>query len=85
MAARQAPQVLLLDIGLPDMDGWELAQRLRALPATHASLMIALSGYGRNEDRERSRAAGIDHHLTKPVDAARLAELLGSVQAASLQ
>ena len=85
MAARHVPQVLLLDIGLPDMDGWELAQRLRALPATRASLMIALSGYGTAADRERSRAAGIDHHLTKPVDALKLAELLGSVPAAPLQ
>ena len=79
--AAHAPQVLLLDIGLPDMDGWELVRRLRALPGTQGSLCIALTGYGTPHDRERSRAAGFDHHLTKPVDSTALITILESVKA----
>ena len=75
-AASAAPRVLLLDIGLPDMDGCVLAGRLRALPAVRDSLYIALTGYGRPEDRARSHAAGFDHHLTKPVNVGELARLL---------
>ncbi|HVL75475.1 MAG TPA: response regulator, partial [Noviherbaspirillum sp.] len=77
-AAGEAPDVLLLDIGLPDMDGYTLARRLRAMPATRHALLIAVTGYGQAEDRERSREAGFDFHLVKPVDTARLAELLGN-------
>jgi signal transduction histidine kinase/ActR/RegA family two-component response regulator len=76
MAAEDPPRVLLLDIGLPDMDGYALARRLHALPQHAHSVFIALTGYGQPEDRERARAAGFDHHLTKPVDAAELARLL---------
>jgi CheY-like chemotaxis protein/anti-sigma regulatory factor (Ser/Thr protein kinase) len=76
MAADDPPRVLLLDIGLPDMDGYALARRLRALPQNARAVFIALTGYGQPEDRERARAAGFDHHLTKPVDAAELARLL---------
>jgi CheY-like chemotaxis protein len=61
-----APEVALLDIGLPAMDGYELAERIRA---THASVrLIALTGYGQETDRERTRAAGFDAHLVKPVE-----------------
>jgi signal transduction histidine kinase/CheY-like chemotaxis protein len=76
MAGQEAPQVLLLDIGLPDIDGFELARSLRALPQTAGAVFIALTGYGQPEDRARSRDAGFDHHLTKPVDPAYLAKLL---------
>jgi CheY-like chemotaxis protein len=76
LASDAAPDVLLLDIGLPDMNGYELAQRFRALPQTAHATMIALTGYGQHSDRERSRAAGFDHHLTKPVDTATLMRLL---------
>jgi signal transduction histidine kinase/ActR/RegA family two-component response regulator len=79
LAAEAAPDVLLLDIGLPDVDGYELARRVRALPqAAHATL-IALTGYGQDSDRERSIAAGFNHHLTKPVDIAALLRLLTTV------
>jgi PAS domain S-box-containing protein len=80
-AARAAcPQVFLLDIGLPEIDGFDLARRLRAMPeAAHAKL-VAVTGYGRQQDRESTRAAGFDHHLVKPVD---LAELLGILDAAA--
>jgi signal transduction histidine kinase len=79
LAAAAAPHVLLLDIGLPDIDGYELARRLRAMPQTAHATLIALTGYGQSEDRERSGAAGFDHHLTKPVDAAALVRLLGAL------
>jgi CheY-like chemotaxis protein len=74
-----APDVLLLDIGLPDIDGYQLAQRFRALPQTAHATMIALTGYGQESDRERSIAAGFDHHLTKPIDVAALLRLLTNV------
>ncbi|HEY4541209.1 MAG TPA: ATP-binding protein [Noviherbaspirillum sp.] len=77
-ATAEAPQVLLLDIGLPDMDGYELARRLRDLPQTAHALLIALTGYGQPSDRDRSRSAGFDHHLVKPADARRLAALIAS-------
>jgi len=80
--AAQAPQACILDIGLPGMDGWQLARRLRALPATEGAVLVALSGYGQPGDRERSREAGFDHHLVKPADPARLRELLAAAAAA---
>jgi PAS domain S-box-containing protein len=72
------PQVVLLDIGLPDLDGYEVARRLRALPETRDAVLIALTGYGQTEDRERSRAAGFSHHLLKPVNFEKLSDLLDS-------
>lgn len=62
------PEVGLLDIGLPEMNGYELAQRLRALPVLTGMQLIALTGYGQPDDRERALAAGFDDHLVKPVD-----------------
>jgi PAS domain S-box-containing protein len=70
------PQVAVLDIGLPVMDGYELAGRLRANPATRDCLLIALTGYGQSHDLTRSEEGGFQHHLVKPVDIARLLELV---------
>ncbi|MCL7421043.1 MAG: PAS domain S-box protein [Methylobacter sp.] len=70
------PQVVLLDIGLPDLDGYEVAKRLRALPETRDTVLIALTGYGQTEDRERSELAGFNHHLLKPVNFEKLSALL---------
>ncbi len=67
----------ILDIGLPGMDGNELARRLRALPGMAGALLVAVTGYGRPQDREASLAAGFDHHLVKPVDIRELLALLG--------
>jgi signal transduction histidine kinase/BarA-like signal transduction histidine kinase len=68
-AARQfEPEVMLLDIGLPGLDGYELARRMRGLPALERALIVAVSGYGQEKDRQRSAAAGFDAHLVKPVD-----------------
>jgi two-component system CheB/CheR fusion protein len=72
--ARQfEPEVILLDIGLPGIDGYELARRLRSDVAVGGAHMIAITGYGQPADRERALAAGFDQHLVKPVDPARLA------------
>nr|WP_307732877.1 ATP-binding protein [Massilia agri] len=71
-----APEVCLLDIGLPGMDGHELARRLRQLPATRGALLVAVTGYGQEQDRLASAQAGFDHHLVKPVDMAALEAIL---------
>jgi CheY-like chemotaxis protein len=70
------PEVVLCDLGLPGMDGYEVARTLRADPATASIQLIALSGYGYEEDRQRSRAAGFNLHLTKPADPEELKNLL---------
>ncbi len=76
-SARQAPpEVCLLDIGLPDMDGKELARRLRAQPETAGCLLVAVTGYGQDGDRAEAMAAGFDHYLVKPIDMARLGAIL---------
>jgi CheY-like chemotaxis protein len=75
-AARMKAEVVLLDIGLPDVDGYTVAQALRADVRTRDALIIAATGYGRSQDRERSRRAGIDAHLTKPIDVEQLAQMI---------
>jgi CheY-like chemotaxis protein len=70
------PNVILLDIGLPGVDGFELARRFRALPETKSVKVIAVTGYGQAADRERSKASGFDLHLVKPVDPAKLTRAL---------
>jgi PAS domain S-box-containing protein len=78
-AAAINPDVCLLDVGLPDMSGYQLAGRLRALPETRDTAIIAITGYGSERDREHSADAGIEHHLTKPVDTAQLNKLLAQI------
>jgi len=77
----ERPQVVLLDIGLPDTDGYELARRLRAIPELQASVLVALTGYGQPEDRRQAEQAGFDHHLVKPADLGQVADILAEVQA----
>ena len=68
MVSRQMPDVVLLDIGLPDMDGYAVCGRIRLMPASTPPVVIALTGWGTGQDRERSKQAGFDAHLTKPVN-----------------
>ena len=72
-------QVVLLDIGLPEIDGYEVARRLRLLPELRDTRLIAVTGYGQPRDRERARAAGFDEHLIKPVSTASVARALGGM------
>jgi signal transduction histidine kinase/ActR/RegA family two-component response regulator len=72
------PEVILSDLGLPDLDGYQLARRIRSQAGSEAPLLVAVSGYGSPDDRARTREAGFHHHVTKPVDAATLAALLGA-------
>ncbi|MBA3771503.1 MAG: PAS domain-containing protein [Ramlibacter sp.] len=75
-AGARPPEVFILDIGLPDIDGYELAKRLKALPGTQDATFVALTGYGHEQDRMRSRSAGFHHHCVKPVDFGALAAIL---------
>ena len=84
LATEHAPDVVILDIGLPVMDGYQVARTLRALPQTSRSLLIALTGYGQDEDRERSKAAGFSEHFVKPVDPELLFAVLARHQRAPL-
>ena len=79
-ARRDPPQVFILDIGLPEMDGYELARRLRADPATGSALFIALTGYGQAHDRILSKSSGFEHHFVKPMDTDKLAQVLATVR-----
>ncbi|WP_371766110.1 ATP-binding protein [Massilia sp.] len=72
----EAPQVCLLDIGLPGMDGYELARRLRAQPATAHAFLVAITGYGQDSDRRLAAEAGFDRHLVKPIDLESLRDAL---------
>jgi signal transduction histidine kinase/ActR/RegA family two-component response regulator len=75
-ARRDPPQMFILDIGLPEIDGYELARRLRKEPAVHNALFIALTGYGQTHDRVLSKSAGFDHHFVKPMDSRKLGDML---------
>jgi CheY-like chemotaxis protein len=70
------PGVVLLDIGLPGLDGYEVARRMRQDPALAGVMLVAMTGYGQERDRRLSQEAGFDHHLVKPVDPVTLQELL---------
>jgi PAS domain S-box-containing protein len=74
------PHVVLLDIGLPGMDGFEVARRMRKMPEVKQSVILALSGYGQPEDMSRSQEAGFDDHLVKPVELDTLRAIIASVE-----
>ena len=78
-SAIESIDAFIFDIGLPDIDGYELTRRVRAVPGMDGKLLIALTGYGQAHDRVLSRAAGFDHHLVKPVDMVQLNRILASV------
>jgi CheY-like chemotaxis protein len=73
------PDVVLLDIGMPGMDGNEVARRIREQPRYAGTRLVALTGWGQEEDRKRTHESGFDHHLTKPVDIAALQSLLSQL------
>jgi signal transduction histidine kinase/ActR/RegA family two-component response regulator len=77
------PDVFILDIGLPDMDGYALARRLRQMPQTADAVLIALTGYGQPQDMESAKAAGYNHHLSKPADPAVILNMLAEIAAAA--
>lgn len=77
-----SPQLALLDIGLPEIDGYELAALIRAQPQGRSLKLVALTGYGRDNDRARALNTGFDEHLVKPVEIDRLMEVLARLLAA---
>jgi CheY-like chemotaxis protein len=80
-AANEHPDIALVDIGLPGIDGYEVARRMRANPDTHHIKLIALTGYGLAEDQRRVLDAGFDLHLVKPVDVEHLLQAIGDCTA----
>ncbi|HLU07168.1 MAG TPA: PAS domain S-box protein [Woeseiaceae bacterium] len=85
VAAKFRPDVILLDIGLPEIDGYEVAYRVRQQPDLDGVVLVAMTGYGQPEDRQRSQAVGFDHHLVKPAEFADLQSILASVQETKVQ
>ncbi|HZN54925.1 MAG TPA: response regulator [Candidatus Polarisedimenticolaceae bacterium] len=73
------PEVVLLDLGLPGMDGYKVARRIRALPNGNGIVLIAQTGWGRDSDRRRSAESGFDHHLVKPVTPEAIEEILRTI------
>ena len=77
VAERCHPAVILLDLSLPGMDGFEVARRLRA-SGNHESMLVAVTGYGQEDDRRRTSEAGFHHHLVKPIDFGQLEQILSN-------
>jgi two-component system CheB/CheR fusion protein len=75
-AQAQRPDMIFLDIGMPGMDGYEVARRVRQQPGLEGVSLIALTGWGQEEDRRRTREAGFNHHLVKPVEPGVLSSIL---------
>ena len=75
------PDIVLLDIGLPKLNGFEVARKIREQPWGQAMVLVALTGWGQDEDRRRSLEAGFNHHLTKPIDPIALTDLLARLPA----
>jgi CheY-like chemotaxis protein len=77
------PHIILLDIGLPKLNGYEACQRIRMLPLSERPIIVAVTGWGQPRDRERSKEAGFDHYFTKPVDASQMIALLSQTPCAA--
>ncbi|MBA4067047.1 MAG: hypothetical protein C0501_25730 [Isosphaera sp.] len=80
MARGYGPEVVFLDIGLPGMSGYEVARLFRADPALRSAVLIALTGWGSDNDKQRSKDAGFDFHLTKPVEGDQVTEALSRLR-----
>jgi len=83
-AAKFRPDVILMDIGMPKLSGNEACQRIRELPWERQPIIIAQTGWGQESDRQRTKNAGFDHHLVKPVDIVELRKLLADVNLSEL-
>jgi CheY-like chemotaxis protein len=82
LAERGKPDVILLDVGLPGLDGYEACRRIREQPWGKQMYIVALTGWGQDEDRRKTREAGFDDHLVKPVEFKSIQALLSKVHAA---
>ena len=80
VAEQFRPEVALLDIGMPQLNGYEVAERLRQCPWGKDATLIAVTGWGQEDDKQQANQAGFDHHLTKPVDPGQLQPLIESVR-----
>ena len=80
IAAKFRPEVVLLDIGMAGMNGYQVAKQLKQLPGLEQTVLVAITGYGQEEDRRSSREAGFDHHLVKPTHISVVEELLNSAE-----
>jgi CheY-like chemotaxis protein len=78
-AATFQPHLILLDIGLPGLDGYKVARRLREQTDTKDAVLVAVTGYGQPEDRQRSKEAGFDYHLVKPISVDEVQTIVGAV------
>jgi CheY-like chemotaxis protein len=78
-AQDQKPDAILMDIGLPGLNGYQLAERVRATPGLQEVILVAVTGYGQPEDQQRSKRAGFDHHMVKPVDHQQLRKMLALI------
>jgi CheY-like chemotaxis protein len=81
LAAEVRPTVILLDIGMPGMDGYQACRQIRAQAQLAATFIVALTGWGQDQDKERAKQSGFDAHLTKPADLSVLEKLLADVAA----
>jgi CheY-like chemotaxis protein len=76
------PEVVLLDIGMPTMNGYDVASRIREQPWAGQACLIALTGWGQDDDKDRARSAGFDHHLVKPLELDRIQQILAELKPA---
>ena len=80
-AIQYQPSLVLLDLGLPGLDGWEVAKRIRVLPSLKKVALVAITGWGSDDAVKRSAAAGFDYHLVKPADVSKLKQIVDIVAA----
>jgi CheY-like chemotaxis protein len=81
MMTHRRPDMVFLDIGMPEMDGYEVARRIRETPGLEHTILAALTGWGQQEDRRRTAEAGFNHHLVKPLEPTLLESLLAELRA----
>jgi CheY-like chemotaxis protein len=80
LAKLHQPQMILLDIGLPELDGFEVARRLREMPNTSKSFLVAVTGYGQDKHRQQTKDAGFDYHMVKPIEWSELLEIIRAIE-----